>query len=135
MSPFWNSLSMAATAIPPANSGMRAPPRRIRVRNGMEMILNFAAAQAIDLKARIRAAWRVERSLAAPTKINGKKHHAALPYSELPAFLSDLRQHEGVGARALEFAILTAARLGEVVGAQWSEMDLAAKCGRFLQIE
>src|SRR6202041_3561099 len=64
---------------------------------------------------------------AAPTKLNGKKHHAALPYTELPAFFSSLRQHQGIGARALEFTILTAARLGEVVGAQRSEIDLAAK--------
>jgi integrase len=73
------------------------------------------------------AAWAgLKDLLAAPTKINGKKHHAALPYADLPTFLSALRQHDGVGARALEFAILTAAQLGEVVGAQRSELDLDA---------
>ena len=73
------------------------------------------------------AAWAgLKEILAAPTKLNGKKHHAALPYTELPAFFSSLRQHQGIGARALEFTILTAARLGEVVGAQRSEIDLDA---------
>src|SRR5262249_53017565 len=54
-------------------------------------------------------------------------HHAALPYSELPGFLARLREQEGVGARALEFLILTAARTGEIVGAQWDEIDLLDK--------
>jgi integrase len=42
------------------------------------------------------------------------------------AFLVDLRKHEGLGARALEFSILTAARSGEVRGATWGEVDLQA---------
>jgi integrase len=52
---------------------------------------------------------------------------AALPYVELPAFLASLREQEGIAARALEFLILTAARTGEVVGAQWNEIDLLDK--------
>jgi integrase len=55
------------------------------------------------------------------------EHHAALPYRELPGFLADLRQREGVAARALEFAILTAARTGEVIGSTWAEIDLEAR--------
>jgi integrase len=39
----------------------------------------------------------------------------------------ELREREGVAARALEFAILTAARTGEVLGAQWSEIEFGAK--------
>ncbi|MBC7438007.1 MAG: tyrosine-type recombinase/integrase, partial [Bdellovibrionales bacterium] len=50
-----------------------------------------------------------------------------MPIDEVPAFFAALRQHEGSGARALEFAILTAARSGEVRGATWSEVDLEAK--------
>jgi integrase len=99
-----------------------------RVRNRIELVLNFATAAGYRPEGPNPAAWgSLKDLLAAPTKINEKRHHAAMPYNELPAFLSDLRQHEGVGARALEFAILTAARLGEVVGAQRSEIDLAAK--------
>jgi len=51
------------------------------------------------------------------------KHHAALPYGELLAFLSTLRAQDGNGALTLQFAILTAARTGEVTGATWDEID------------
>jgi integrase len=96
-----------------------------RVRNRIELVLSFAMQAGYRPDGPNPAAWAgLKEILAAPTKINGKKHHAALPYAELPAFLSSLRQHEGVGARALEFTILTVARLGEVVGAQWNEVDL-----------
>ena len=44
-------------------------------------------------------------------------------YAALPAFMGELREHDGVSALALQFAILTAARTGEVIGAKWSEID------------
>jgi integrase len=50
------------------------------------------------------------------------KHHAALPYAELPEFMAALRTQDGVSARALEFLILTAARAGEVIGARPDEI-------------
>jgi integrase len=55
------------------------------------------------------------------------EHHAALPFTELAAFITELRGQEGIGARALEFTILTAARTGEVIGAKWSEINLAER--------
>ena len=55
------------------------------------------------------------------------KHHAALPYDEIPQFMKALREQIGIPARALEFLILTAARTGEIIGARWGEMDLAEK--------
>jgi integrase len=61
------------------------------------------------------------------TKVKPVEHHAALPYPEIGAFIAELRQQEGIAAPALEFAILTAARTGEVRGTRWSEIDLAAK--------
>jgi integrase len=54
-------------------------------------------------------------------------HHAALPFDELPAFLAALRARQGMAARALEFAILTAARTDEGLGTSWGEIDLTAK--------
>jgi integrase len=54
-------------------------------------------------------------------------HHASLPYREIGAFTADLRTRECIAARALEFAILTAARTGEVLGARWSEIDVDAR--------
>ena len=54
------------------------------------------------------------------------RHHPALPFTELPAFMAELRENESISARALEFTILTAARTGETIGAKWSEIDLDA---------
>lgn len=51
---------------------------------------------------------------------------ASLPYKEAPGLMARLRQGEGTASRCLEFAMLTAARTGEVLGAAWSEFDLDA---------
>jgi len=60
-------------------------------------------------------------------KIAKVRHHAALPYRELPEFMVSLRAREGISARALEFTILTATRTGEVIGARRVEFDDAAR--------
>lgn len=75
------------------------------------------------------ARWRghLEHRFARPSKVAKIEHHAALPYRELGDFIVRLRSAAGMGARALEFAILTAARSGEVRGATWVEIDLEAK--------
>ena len=66
----------------------------------------------------------IRRKLAAAAgAARGERNFAALPYSEVPAFVSELRQQPGIAARALEFALLTAARTGEVTGAVWNEID------------
>lgn len=54
-------------------------------------------------------------------------HHAALPYREIGAFMAELRRHDDPSARALELAILTAVRPGEVLQARWDEFDLAER--------
>ena len=54
-------------------------------------------------------------------------HHAAMPFADVSAFMGRLRVMQGVAARALEFAILTAARSGELRGARWEEIDFQAK--------
>src|SRR5262249_32109317 len=68
-------------------------------------------------------------NLVLPSKkaVRKAKHHDALAYVELPAFMAKLAEKEGVSARALEFTILTASRTGEVIGAKWSEIDLKAR--------
>jgi len=97
-----------------------------RVRNRMERVIDFAIA------AKYRggsnpAKWAVlQHLLPQPEKIAQAKHHAALPYGELPTFMSRLRDMNSVAARALEFAILTATRRSEVYAARWSEIDWAA---------
>lgn len=53
------------------------------------------------------------------------KHHPALPWKHTAPFMAGLAKEEGVGALALRFAVLTAARTGEVIGATWQEIDWA----------
>jgi integrase len=72
------------------------------------------------------ARWRgnIDQLLPARSKVQAVRHHTALPYSEISAFMKDLRTIEGCSAAALEFLILTVARTGEVIGAPWEEIDL-----------
>ena len=56
----------------------------------------------------------------------GARHHPAKAWAVVPAFMAEPRANDCTSARALEFAILTDCRTGEVIGARWSEMDLAA---------
>jgi len=60
-------------------------------------------------------------------KVRRIKHHPALSYVEIASYLDELRKRDGIAARALEFAILTAARTNEVIGGRWDEIDLAAR--------
>jgi integrase len=104
------------------------PTSADRLRNRIELILNFAAARGYrtgDNPAR----WSdLKHILPQPNKLNGvAKHHAAVPYAEVPSVVAQLRKREGVSPRALEFLILTAARTGEVLGAIWDEIKLEDK--------
>jgi integrase len=74
------------------------------------------------------ARWRghMDKLLPSIKKKLRVKHHAALPFDQIGAFMGALRSQEGMAARALEFLILTAARTGEVIGANWDEIDLRA---------
>lgn len=100
----------------------------VRVRGRIESVLDWATARGLR-NGENPARWRghLDKLLPAPTKIKPRNHHPALPINEVGAFMVKLRQAEGMGARALEFTILTAARSGEVRGATWAEIDTAAK--------
>jgi integrase len=102
------------------------PTTANRVRNRIELVLSWAKAHGYR-DGENPARWRghLDHLLARPSKLKAVRHYTSLPYAELPRFLVDLRQHEGMAARALEFLILTAARSGEVLGARWSEIDFA----------
>ena len=99
-----------------------------RVRGRMESILDWAKVRGYRAGEN-PARWRghLDKLLPARSKVRRVEHHAALPYAKLPGFLMSLRDQEGIAARALEFAIVTAARTGEVIGARWSEIDLLEK--------
>lgn len=99
-----------------------------RVRQRIESVLAWATVNKYrtgDNPAR----WKgnLEHALAKPSKVRKVEHHAALAWQDIGSFMAELRKREGMGARALEFAILTAARSGEVRGATWDEIDLKAK--------
>jgi integrase len=101
------------------------PETASRLRGRIETVLDWATVRGFrqgDNPAR----WRghLDKLLPSKAKVRTVEHHAALPYGELPAFMAELVLQKGIAARALEFAILTAARTGEVIGATWAEIDL-----------
>jgi integrase len=104
------------------------PETATRVRGRIESIIDWATARGYR-QGENPARWRghLENLLPRLSKFHRIEHHAALPYPEIGAFIRELRRQEGIAARALEFAILTAARKGEVIGARWEEIDLGAK--------
>ena len=101
------------------------PETASRLRGRVEMILTYAKAQGWR-SGENPAAWRghLQIMLPARSKIAPVVHHAALDWHQAPAFMAELRERDGFGARALEFAILTAVRSGEVRGARWGEIDM-----------
>jgi len=98
----------------------------VRLRNRIELVLDWATARKYR-EGLNPARWRghLDKLLARQSKTR-RKHHAALPVDQAGAFMKRLRASEGMGARALEFVILTACRSGEVRGAKWGEIDLDA---------
>jgi integrase len=98
-----------------------------RLRGRIEQILDWATARG-HRQGLNPARWRghLDKLLARPSKVTRVAHRAALPVSEVGPFVTALRGLDGMGAKALEFAILTAARSGEVRGATWAEIDLQA---------
>lgn len=96
------------------------PDMARKVRQRIGTVLNFAHSKG----------WR---SAEAPGKsvtmglARGNKggNYAAMPYIDVPAFVSTLRESEGtLGRLALLFTIYTAARSGETRNARWSHIDL-----------
>lgn len=112
LSPIWKTKTVTAS----------------RLRGRIESVLNWAATNGYR-KGENPARWRghLENLYPAPNKIKDEEHYPAVLVSQMGEFMDDLRSHEGMGAKALEFAALTASRSGEVRGAVWSEIDLDAK--------
>jgi integrase len=95
-----------------------------RLRGRIERVLDAAKAQGLR-GGENPARWRghLDQLLPKRQKLT-RGHHAAMSYAELPAFMDNLQARRAIAAQALEFAVLTAARSGEVLGAQWNELDL-----------
>jgi integrase len=101
------------------------PETASRIRGRIERVLDFAKVRGWR-SGENPALWRghLKNILPARQKLT-RGHHAAMAYSDVPAFVQRLKQSEGMASRALEFLILCAARSGEALGAKWSELDLA----------
>lgn len=111
LAPIWTSKTETAT----------------RLRGRIEAILDWARVQGYRAGEN-PARWRghLDHLLADPGRVKRVQHFAALPWQDVGAFMADLRQQDGMAARALEFAILTACRSGEARGARWREIDFDA---------
>ena len=101
------------------------PETASRVRQRIEAVLDYAAAKGWregDNPAR----WRghLDHLLPRPSKVKAPEHHAALDWREVGTFMGKLATRQGVASRALAFAILTAARSGEVRGMRWAELNV-----------
>lgn len=103
------------------------PETASRVRGRIEAILDAAKVRGLR-EGENPARWKghLDQVLSAKGKVAPVAHHASMAYADLPAFWPRLKAADGMGARALELAILTAARSGEVLGARWDEFDLDA---------
>ncbi len=100
------------------------PETASRLRGRIERVLDAAKARGLR-SGENPARWRGHLDQLLPKRQRlTRGHHAAMAYAEVPSFSSDLRSRQAAAARALEFAILTAARSGEVLGARWNEFDL-----------
>jgi integrase len=106
----------------------KKPETASRLRGRIEAILGWAAVHGYRTGLN-PARWKdhLDKALPKRSKIAAVQHHPALPYVRIGTFMVDLRKQAGMGALALEFAILTAARSGEVRGATWNEIDMEAR--------
>ncbi|MGH7031548.1 MAG: tyrosine-type recombinase/integrase [Steroidobacteraceae bacterium] len=120
--------NVAEPGEPPQPLWTAKPETASRVRGRIEAVLDWGRARGYrDGENPARWKGHLDNLLPARAKVRRVEHHAALPYAELPGFMAALRERDGLAARALEFAILTAARTGEVIGARWPEIDLDAR--------
>jgi integrase len=102
----------------------RIPETANRIRGRIEAVLDWCGAAGYR-QGENPARWvgLIEHCLPLPSKAKPSVHLAAMACAELAAFMAELRGQQGTAACALEFAILTAARSGEVFGARWSEIE------------
>lgn len=98
------------------------PETASRLRGRIEAVLDAAAAKG-ERSGDNPARWKGHLAkLLPPRQRLSRGHHTAMPWQDVPAFLDDLRGRAAMSAIALEFTILTAARTGEVIAAEWTEI-------------
>ncbi len=109
---------------PPVRLWEARPETASRGRNRIENVLDFARANGWRTGDNPADWATLKFTLPARAKVRRVEHHAALPYGQIGGFMATLQGQAGLAARALEFAILTAGRTNEVLGATWREIDL-----------
>ncbi|MDC5278109.1 tyrosine-type recombinase/integrase, partial [Acinetobacter baumannii] len=97
-----------------------------RIRGRIETIFDYAKAMEYFIGDN-PAAWKGNLEPILGNLKKESKPHPSLPYIQVAGFIQDLRQKTGISPKALEFAILTACRSGEVFGALWKEIDFKNK--------
>jgi integrase len=97
-----------------------------RVRGRIEKVLDAAKARNLR-QGENPAAWRGNLDHLLLTSRKPVRRHPAMPIDDIPAFIGRLRATNSIAARCMEFAILTASRSSEAIGARWDEIDLAAQ--------
>jgi len=103
------------------------PETASRLRGRIEAVLDRAKAHG-ERQGENPARWRGHLKLLLPKRQKLKRgHHPALPFRQMASFVEKLRDTRGLGARALEFCILTATRSNETLAAKWVEVDFDEK--------
>jgi integrase len=101
------------------------PETATRVRGRCEQIWDAGKAQKL-CNGESPFDWKtLKHLLPAKSKIHKVEHHAAVPWREIPALMAGLRARSSISARTLEFTILCASRVNEIVLARGREFDLA----------
>ncbi|MEP3277057.1 MAG: integrase arm-type DNA-binding domain-containing protein [Stappiaceae bacterium] len=104
----------------------KVPETASRTRGRMENVLDFAKAKHWRIGEN-PARWKGHlQNILPPRQKTDRKHFAAMPYQEVPAFVERLRKSNGLSSRALELTILTVARTSEILNSTWPEFDLDA---------
>jgi integrase len=98
-----------------------------RVRRDIQQVLDWAAVggyRPATLPNPARWTGHLAHLLSPPRAVRPVKGHAALSFRAVPTLMAELAKHQGIAAKALQFLILSSARLGEVAGAEWGEINL-----------
>ena len=108
-----------------SRSGPTKPETASRVRQRIEAVLDYAKAIGQAHRRQPGALEGATSTTCCRSRARSSRSSTmpALDWREAPAFMAELAKREGIGAKALAFAILTAARSGEVRGMTWGEVD------------
>ena len=104
-----------------ADADVKVPETLQRVRQRLDAVFEDAMFHG---HCSTNPAAAIKRKMAEGQGKRKRGQFAALPYRDAPAFMAKLRDQQGLGARCLELAMLTAARTAEAIGAAWPEFDV-----------